>query len=75
MSRRRANRLFFSVLVAIAVVPSVVMLPSIGEAGVELFLLGLLAVAAIMIDRFAHRHWMALDCLPPYSDEVPHLER
>jgi hypothetical protein len=73
--RRWANRILFSILVAIAVVPSAVMLASVGEAGVEIFILGLFAAAMMMIDRFAHRHWMALDCLPPYSDEVPHLEQ
>jgi hypothetical protein len=66
---RWANRVLFSILIAIAVVPCVVMLASAEGAGAMVLFLGLFIVAATTIDRIIRRNWMALECLPPYSRE------
>jgi hypothetical protein len=66
---RWANRVLFSILIAIAVVPCVVMLAAAEAAGVDVLFLGLFIVGATTTDRIIRRNWMALECLPPYSRE------
>ena len=81
MWRRRANRLFFLLAVALVLLPGVLFLVAMAAPPMALDLpTGLLIVVALPLGllsevAFARVRWLPEPCLPPYGAQRPTAQR